>query len=289
MLHPFQVCFLNVYAQALYQCVRAQFVGRDNIVNSKQPTVLLVNAWSMLGQYLVNAWLQSIQLPMTTPIALVTGGNRGIGFEVCRQLADKDYTVILGARNLAKGETAAQSLGDSVIPKQLDVTSHADIDALAGWLEDEYGHLDVLINNAAIDYDTDQNVLTANVDRVEHIFATNVFALWRLTQAFIPLLRNSAHPRVVNVSSESGALASMTGSTPGYSLSKLALNGLTQMLASQLEGMLVNAVDPGWTATDMGGGGRPIAESAKGVVWAAMLEDGATTGGFFRDAQALAW
>ncbi len=287
--HCISVLGHSLWVETTLSTVNSQLSCWSMLVNAGQCWSMLVNAWSILGQYLVNAWLQSIQLPMTTPIALVTGGNRGIGFEVCRQLADKDYTVILGARNLAKGETAAQSLGDSVIPKQLDVTSHADIDALAGWLEDKYGHLDVLINNAAIDYDTDQNVLTANVDRVEHIFATNVFALWRLTQAFIPLLRNSAHPRVVNVSSESGALASMTGSTPGYSLSKLALNGLTQMLASQLEGMLVNAVDPGWTATDMGGGGRPIAESAKGVVWAAMLEDGATTGGFFRDAQALAW
>lgn len=226
---------------------------------------------------------------MTTPIALVTGGNRGIGFEVCRQLANHGYTVILGSRNLAKGESVAKSLSGNIIPKKLDVTSKDDIDALARWLEAEYGHLDVLINNAAIDYDTDQNVLTADVSRVERIFETNVFALWRLTQALLPLLQKSAHPRVVNVSSESGALASMTGGTPGYSLSKLALNGLTQMLASQLEGMLVNAVDPGWTATDMGGGGRPVSESAKGVVWAAMLEDGATTGGFFRDGKKLDW
>lgn len=226
---------------------------------------------------------------MTQAIALVTGANRGIGLEVSRQLANKGYTVILGARDLTKGQNAAQSLAGNVIPKKLDVTSTADIDTLVAWVNEAYGRLDVLINNAAIDYDTDQNVLTADISRVERIFDTNVFAVWRLTQACIPLLRKSTHPRVVNVSSESGARSSMTGSAPGYGLSKLALNGLTQMLASQLDGMPVNAVCPGWTATDMGGGGRPIAEGAKGVVWAAMLEDNTTTGGFFRDGHALDW
>ena len=196
--------------------------------------------------------------------------------------------MILGSRDLSKGRSATQSLADNIIAKQLDVTSTADIEALVAWVNEEYGRLDVLINNAAIDYDTDQNVLEADMSRVEHIFASNVFAVWRLTQAFIPLLRRSARARVVNVSSESGALANMTGGAPGYSLSKLALNGLTQMLANQLDDVLVNAVCPGWTATDMGGG-RPIAEGAKGVVWAALLEDGATSGGFFRDGHALDW
>ena len=103
-------------------------------------------------------------------LVLVTGGNRGIGLEVCRQLSEGGYTVILGSRDLAKGKEAARALGENVIPKKLDVTSQASVDALARWVESEYGRLDALVNNAAIDYDQDQNVLNANLTRVQKAF-----------------------------------------------------------------------------------------------------------------------
>lgn len=228
-------------------------------------------------------------------IALVTGANRGIGLEVCRQLAQQGYTVILGARDLRKGEQAAASLierGLSIVAHALDVTDPASIDALATDLEQRYGRLDVLVNNAAILYDTWQRAASADLAVVHEALETNTFGPWRMCQAFLPLLRRSGHGRIVNVSSEAGSLASMGAGTPAYNLSKAALNALTRMLAAELRSsdILVNAVCPGWVATDMGGsGGRPVSEGAATVVWAATLPDNGPSGGFFRDGRALPW
>ena len=228
---------------------------------------------------------------MSRSVALVTGGNRGIGLEVCRQLSQKGYIVILGSRDLARGEQAAEDIEGEVVAKKLDVASQEDVDALARWVESEYGRLDALVNNAAIDYDQDQNVLNADLERVQRAFEVNTLGAWRMAQAFAPLLRKSEHPRLVNVSSGAGSLQGMSGGTPAYSLTKAALNALTIMLANQLaiDGVLVNAVGPGWTATDMGGGGRPISEGAASVVWVVTLEDGGPSGGFFRDGKQVAW
>jgi NAD(P)-dependent dehydrogenase (short-subunit alcohol dehydrogenase family) len=121
---------------------------------------------------------------------------------------------------------------------------------------------------------------------------TNLLGCWRTVLAFLPLLRRSPHPRIVNVSSEGGSLARMSAGTPTYSVSKAALNALTCVLAAELqsEGILVNAVCPGWTATDMGGrGGRPVADGAASIVWAVTLPDDGPTGGFFRDGRSLPW
>jgi NAD(P)-dependent dehydrogenase (short-subunit alcohol dehydrogenase family) len=233
---------------------------------------------------------------MTDPmIALVTGANRGIGLEVCRQLARQGATVLLGSRDAAQGEAAAAALardGFRVAPRQLDVTDEASIDRLRDSVEREFGRLDALVNNAAILYDTWQRASTADLTVVRAALETNTFGPWRMCRAFLPLLRRSAHGRIVNVSSASGALANLGAGTPAYSLSKVALNALTQMLAAELRGsgILVNAVCPGWVATDMGGrGGRPVAEGAAGVVWAVNLPDDGPTGGFFRDGRPLAW
>ncbi|HEY1175121.1 MAG TPA: SDR family NAD(P)-dependent oxidoreductase [Phytomonospora sp.] len=222
------------------------------------------------------------------PVAVVTGANRGIGREVCRHLAAEGYEVVLTARDKAKAETAAAELGVRGFP--LDVTG--DPSALAEHLDAAYGRLDVLVNNAAILYDTWQRAITADLDVVREAAETNLYGPWRLTQALLPLLRRSEHPRVVNVSSESGSLAGMGGGTPAYSASKAGLNALTRMLAAELrgDGVLVNAVCPGWDATDMGGaGGRPVAEGAASVLWAVRLRDGGPSGGFFRDGRPLPW
>ncbi|MEM7126823.1 MAG: SDR family oxidoreductase [Chloroflexota bacterium] len=227
------------------------------------------------------------------PIAIVTGGNRGIGLEVCRQLAELNHRVILGSRDLGNGEQAAAQLGhDSVIPQQLDVSDPASIDRLHDWVASEFGVLDVLVNNAAIHYDTWQRAVNADLAVVQEAFETNVYGPWRLCQALIPLLRKSTHPRIVNVSSGGGALNGMGGGTPAYSMTKASLNALTLMLADELrhDRVLVNAICPGWVATDMGGGGgRPVEEGAAGVVWAATLPDDGPTGSFFRDQRQIDW
>ncbi|MGY0057438.1 SDR family NAD(P)-dependent oxidoreductase [Streptomyces sp. LZ34] len=229
-------------------------------------------------------------------VSLVTGANRGIGLEVCGQLAELGHTVLLTARSLEAAEAAARRVAGrvrrSVHPLRLDVTDDADVERVAAEVADRYGRLDVLVNNAAVHYDTWQRAVTADLDVVREAAETNLYGPWRTAQAFAPLLRAGAHPRVVNVSSEAASLTNMGGGTPAYTASKAGLNALTRMLAAELraDGVLVNAVCPGWVATDMGGpGGRPVAEGARSVVWAATLPDSGPTGGFFRDGRPLPW
>jgi len=223
-------------------------------------------------------------------ISLVTGANRGIGREVCRQLAELGHTVILTARDPGAAAQAAQAVRAE--PMRLDVTDPASVTSAAQWTRQRYGKLDVLVNNAAITYDTWQRAVTADLAVVREAAETNLYGPWLMVQEFLPLLRNSDHPRIVNVSSEAASLAGMGGGTPAYTASKVALNALTRMLADELrrDRILVNTVCPGWVATDMGGpGGRPVAEGAASVVWAATLPDSGPTGGFFRDGRPLPW
>ena len=226
-------------------------------------------------------------------IALVTGANRGIGLELVRQLAERGFTAVLGSRDLEKGRAAAERLGDlNVDTRRLDVADADSVRELAHELADAYGRLDVLVNNAAILYDTWQSGVEADLGVVHEGLETNLFGAWRTTQACLPLLRRSEHGRIVNVSSGSGALGSMGAGTPAYSVSKAALNALTRILAAELrrDGILVNAVCPGWVATDMGGpGGRPVEHGAASVMWAVLLPDDGPTGGFFRDGRQLDW
>jgi NAD(P)-dependent dehydrogenase (short-subunit alcohol dehydrogenase family) len=230
----------------------------------------------------------------TAPVGLVTGGNRGIGFEVCRQLAWRDYQVVLGSRDLGRGRQAAVAVaaGDGVAACQLDVSDADSVQAAASWVGERFGRCDALVNNAAILYDTRARAASADLDSVHQALETNLFGAWRTTLALLPLLRAGGRGRVVNVSSEGGSLASMGAGAPAYHVSKAALNALTRTLAAELRpaGILVNAICPGWTATDMGGrGGRPVADGAASVVWAVTLPDDGPTGGFFRDGQPLPW
>jgi NAD(P)-dependent dehydrogenase (short-subunit alcohol dehydrogenase family) len=225
-------------------------------------------------------------------VALVTGAARGIGLEVARQLAARGDTVLLGARDPQRGEAAARELEGDVRVVQLDVADDASVAGAASAIAEDPGRLDVLVNNAAIHYDTWQSAADVDLAVVHEALETNLFGAWRVARAVMPLLRRSEHPRIVNVSSGAGALTGMGGGTPAYRTSKVALNALTRMLAAELraDAVLVNSVCPGWVATDMGGrGGRPVADGAAGIVWAATLPDDGPTGGFFRDRRPVAW
>ncbi|MEQ8403375.1 MAG: SDR family NAD(P)-dependent oxidoreductase [Roseitalea porphyridii] len=228
------------------------------------------------------------------PTALITGANRGLGLETAHQLGEKGFHVLAGVRNGEAGRRAEAILRGAGVKADfiaLDMASPASIAEAAQAVWRVAGGLDVLINNAAVHYDTHQRVGAPDFDIVEEALTINTVGPWRMSVAVLELLRRSEHPRIVNVSSESGAWSSMTGTTPAYSLSKIGLNALTRMMANEFagEGILVNAVCPGWTATDMGGGGRPIPDGARGIVWAATLPDDGPTGGFFRDGKQIAW
>ena len=207
---------------------------------------------------------------------------------MCRQLAQGGHRVLLGSRDPAKGTRAARQVGGEITPVQLDVADPESVRAAAAGLD----RLDVLVNNAAILYDSWQRGVDADLDQVREAFETNLLGAWCVTQACLPLLRRSSAARIVNVSSGAGALHDMGGGTPAYRTSKAALNALTRILAAELRGerILVNAVCPGWVATDMGGaGGRPVQQGAAGIVWAATLPDDGPTGGFFRDQRPIDW
>jgi NAD(P)-dependent dehydrogenase (short-subunit alcohol dehydrogenase family) len=228
-------------------------------------------------------------------VAVVTGANRGIGLEVVRQLARDGYRAVLGARDPDKGAAAAAALRDEgldVEPRELDVSDPVGVAAFGEALARDYDRLDVLVNNAATHYDTWQRAASADLDVVREAFETNLLGAWRTAQACLPLLRRAGSARIVNVSSGAGALTDMGGGTPGYRVSKTALNALTRMLAAELrgDGILVNSVCPGWVATDMGGpGGRPVEQGAASVMWAVRVPDDGPTGGFFRDGRRIDW
>jgi NAD(P)-dependent dehydrogenase (short-subunit alcohol dehydrogenase family) len=231
----------------------------------------------------------------STPLALVTGANRGIGFEVCRQLAGRGFNVLLAARDAARARAAAEALNGAgrVEPLVLDVAAADSVAGAAAEVASRFPCLDVLVNNAGVHYDTWQTVERADIDGVViEAIGTNLLGPWRASQAFLPLLRRSEAGRIVNVSSQAGSLAEMGAGPPAYQVTKAALNALTRTLAGELRGtrILVNAVCPGWVATDMGGaGGRPVAAGAAGIVWAATLPDDGPTGGFFRDGKPVPW
>jgi NAD(P)-dependent dehydrogenase (short-subunit alcohol dehydrogenase family) len=229
-------------------------------------------------------------------VALVTGGNRGLGLETCRQLANRGYRVVLTSRDAGKGRAAVASLrntGADVTYHRLDVTSARDIARVQAFVLEMFGRADVLVNNAALYLGEGRSVLEASLEDVQATMATNVYGPLLLCQAFIPTMRRQRYGRVVNVSSGSGQLSTMSDDAPSYSLSKAALNALTCMLAAATAGtnVLVNSVCPGWVRTDMGGRRAPrgVEEGASGIVWLATLPEGGPSGGFFRDRKRIAW
>lgn len=221
------------------------------------------------------------------PTALVTGSTRGIGFEVARQLAQRNFDVIVTGRSERDAQAAAKKIGNNARAFALDIASRDSIDALASAITE----LDVLVNNAAILLDEGGSILTTSEETFMTTMRTNVLGALMVTQAVAPQLRRSNAARVVNVSSGAGQISSMSGYAPAYSISKAALNATTVMLAHALPHAKVNCVDPGWVRTDMGGPHAPrsVAEGADTIVWLATLEKGGPTGGFFHDRKRIAW
>ena len=229
-------------------------------------------------------------------VAVVTGGNKGIGREICRQLSAKGVRTILTARDEGRGRAAREALeksGATALFHQLDVTDPESIGRLAAYVEKEFGRLDILVNNAAIR--TDQGAAGENVslDILREMMEANTYGVLAVCQRFVPLLKKSPGGRIVNVSSGMASLANMGGGSPAYRITKTAVNAVTRILADELKssGILVNSVHPGWVRTDMGGknAAKSVEEGADTPVWLALLPDGGPTGGFFRDRKPMPW
>jgi NAD(P)-dependent dehydrogenase (short-subunit alcohol dehydrogenase family) len=219
-------------------------------------------------------------------VALVSGANRGIGAEIIRELAaDHGFLVYAGARHPDEVEAA-----DVIQPLRLDVTDQATIDAARDRIQSEAGRLDALVNNAGI-YGDPVGAADYDMERAHEVLEVNTFGPWRLIEAFLPLLRRSDAPRIVNVSSGAGQLSDMSGGRAAYRLSKAALNALTRTLASDERWVKVNTMCPGWVRTDMGGSAAPrsVEEGADTAVWLATLPDDGPSGGFFRDRRPIPW
>jgi len=230
-------------------------------------------------------------------VAVVTGANRGIGLEICRQLAASGLNVVLTSRDAAKGKAACKTLtsaGLQVIYRRLDVTSVRAIRALAEFMQNEFGRIDVLVNNAGVMLDPrGTRFLDSTLATYHATFAVNVWGALAVTQALLPLMQKCRYGRIVNLSSGLGQFSGMGNSTTAYRMSKTALNALTCVVAAETKGsnILVNAACPGWVRTDMGGAGAPrsVAQGADTPVWLATLTDGGPTGGYFRDRKLIPW
>ena len=219
-------------------------------------------------------------------VALVTGASRGIGAEIARELArDHGFRVFAGARN--PGDVEEQ---DGVVPVQLDVTDEDTIFGARERIESGAGRLDALVNNAGV-YGDPVGAADYDLDRAHEVLEVNTFGPWRLIEAFLPLLRGSDAPRIVNISSGAGQLSDMNGGRAAYRVSKAALNALTRTLASDERWVKVNTMCPGWVRTDMGGAGAPrsVEEGADTAIWLATLPDDGPTGGFFRNRKPIPW
>jgi NAD(P)-dependent dehydrogenase (short-subunit alcohol dehydrogenase family) len=222
-----------------------------------------------------------------------------MGLETCRQLARHGHRVVLTSRDGAQGEKAAASLtkeGLEVHARTLDVTDAASITRLARKVEKEFGGADVLVNNAALYLDEGTSVLDVTMDVVRTTLETNLYGPLLLCQEFVPGMLQRVYGRIVNVSSGAGQLSSMGDYAPSYSMSKAALNALTRMVADAVRDrgggdVLVNAVDPGWVRTEMGGRGAPrsVEQGVDTTIWLATLPAGGPTGGFFHDRRPAEW
>jgi NAD(P)-dependent dehydrogenase (short-subunit alcohol dehydrogenase family) len=233
---------------------------------------------------------------MTTFIAIVSGGNRGIGYETCKELARVGCQVVLTSRDVADGRNAVAKLdaGNKIVFHKLDVTCHEEIEALRRWIVDTYGRLDILINNAGVYLDEGVSVFDVDEKTMRYTLEVNFYGAFHMCRAFVPLMRKNRYGRIVNVSSGYGAMSEMAGNVAAYRISKAALNALTLIMAHELrnEGNIkVNAVCPSWVRTEMGGAIAPVSPeaAARDIVHFATLDERASSGGFFRYRKLIPW
>ena len=229
-------------------------------------------------------------------IVLITGANKGIGFETARQLAKRGWHVVIGARKASAGQTAAKAIkqaSGSASFLDIDVSNSESIGRAAAEFQKQFDHLDVLINNAGIYPDEGLTILTISRQQLTETFQTNTFGPVAVTQAFLPFLRKASGKRIINVSSGYGQIEGLSANVPSYCLSKLALNGVTLMFSDALrsEGIAVNSMCPGWVRTDMGGpnAARSVEQGSDTAVWLATEAGQDLTGKFFRDRQQIPW
>jgi len=229
-------------------------------------------------------------------IAIVTGANRGIGLETCRQLSQQGIRTILTSRDETKGQAAVGNLreeGGEVLYHQLDVTDLGGISRLRSFVDENFDQLDILVNNAGVFLDRGTSVFDLPLEILQETMEVNFIGALKMCQAFVPLMRKNRFGRIVNVSSGMGSITSMGGHSAAYKLSKATLNALTSIMADELkeDNILVNTMAPGWVRTDMGGPSAPrsLAQGADTIIWLATLPDDGPTGGFFEDRQMVPW
>jgi NAD(P)-dependent dehydrogenase (short-subunit alcohol dehydrogenase family) len=227
----------------------------------------------------------------TTRVAIVTGANRGLGYAIATQLAQRNIHVVAAARDLGQAAAVAKHIGGTSV--RIDLDEPATITTAVGEILDRHARIDILINNAGIS-DGDQLASAAEPAIVEHVWHVNVAGAWRCASAVIPSMRAHRYGRIVNISSRLGSLHHMNRATePAYRVSKAALNALTRVLAAELAntGILVNSASPGWVRTDLGGPNAPrdVNQGADTPVWLATLPNDGPTGGFFADRKPLEW
>lgn len=229
-------------------------------------------------------------------LALVTGGNRGIGMAIVKLLCSKGIKTIFTCRNPHDGHMAMMEMVEYARLLDfhpLEVTDNDSVAELADYVHNKYGYLDILINNAGVNYDSWQRAGHVSITEVEYTLDVNLIGPWRMCNVFIPLMIEQGRGRILNVSSGAGTIAQQDGSTPAYSISKNGVNMLTKSLAADLKnsGVTVNAVDPGWVRTAMGGENAPksVEEGADTIVWLATEAEDSQTGGLFRDRMRIDW
>ncbi|SMQ77663.1 NAD(P)-dependent dehydrogenase, short-chain alcohol dehydrogenase family [Bacillus sp. OV166] len=229
-------------------------------------------------------------------VALVTGGNRGIGFELVKQLALNGFKVILASRDPEMGHEATQRLKESNLDVSfvvIDIDNQESIHQAAITVNERYGRLDVLINNAGVYLDENKKLVAMDPSILERTLTTNFFGAYHVIRSFIPVMEKQGYGRIINVSSEYGAMSEMSYQGVGaYKLSKFALNGLTRLVAAEINGDIkINAVDPGWVSTDMGGPTAPRTprQAAESILWLATIGPEGPNGGFFRDGKRIDW